>query len=292
MKEKTVKVAFRNSINPKARFDLLKIEKLFERKNLDHDIEKLHKVNFFLLLFITEGSSKHTVDFTDYEIKSGSILTIRKDQIQKFCKTSDLKGYLLMFTDDFLVSYLERQETQRSLQLFNELLSSPFLQLDETYFEIILSIIKRIESEYFAVTDEYSLSIIRSELHILISKLFRIKSTSKQTSLNKKYLAEFITFQELVEANVSNTNRVSDYADMMHISTKTLNTISKQILDKTAKEFIHEIHIKQIKRLLINTTLPIKEIAYQSGFIETTNFYKYFKRQVSKTPEQFRVQFS
>jgi len=89
--------------------------------------------------------------------------------------------------------------------------------------------------------------------------------------------------------NVTNTTKVNDYAKMMAISAKTLNSISKSIVHKAAKEFIDEICIKQIKRLLINTPLSIKEIAYESGFEETTNFYKYFKRQVQMTPEQFRT---
>ena len=75
----------------------------------------------------------------------------------------------------------------------------------------------------------------------------------------------------------------------MSVSTKTLNTITKSIVNKSAKAFVDEISTKQIKRLLINTKLSIKEIAYQSGFEETTNFYKYFKRQTQVTPEQFRL---
>ena len=155
----------------------------------------------------------------------------------------------------------------------------------------INNIVNRIEKEYFEQMDDYSLGIIRSELHVLITKLYRIKSRSNQIVVDKKYLSEFIVFQKLVEDHVIRTMRVNDYADMMAISTKTLNTISKSIVDKTAKEFIDEISIMQIKRLLINTALPIKEIAYSSGFEEITNFYKYFKRGVGLTPEQFRSTF-
>ncbi len=75
----------------------------------------------------------------------------------------------------------------------------------------------------------------------------------------------------------------------MGISTKKLNTFTKAIIHKSAKEFIDKICIKQIKRLLTNTNFSIKEIAYQMSFEETTNFYKYFKRQTSYTPEQFRA---
>ena len=85
-------------------------------------------------------------------------------------------------------------------------------------------------------------------------------------------------------------NKVSDYSDELGYSTKTLNKLTKATVHKTAKEFLDEIHLKQIKRLLINSTASIKEIAYQSGFDEPTNFYKFFKRTTGLTPEQFRTQ--
>jgi len=144
------------------------------------------------------------------------------------------------------------------------------------------------KEEYFKVNDPYSLGIIRSELHILIAKLYRIKAQNTAIINDKKYLNEFIEFQKMVEAKINETTRVGDYAEMMGVSTKTLNNITKHIVNKTAKEFIDEICTKQIKRLLINTELSVKEIAYASGFEETTNFYKYFKRQTQTTPERFR----
>jgi len=150
---------------------------------------------------------------------------------------------------------------------------------------------QRIQNEYFSMNDDYSMGIIRSELHILIAKLFRIKSGKNEILIARKYLNEFIAFQDLVEKNAAKYTMVSDYADMMGLSTKTLNNITKHIVSKSAKAFIDEICTKQIKRLLINTDLSIKEIAYASGFEETTNFYKYFKRQTALTPEQFRGTF-
>jgi AraC-like DNA-binding protein len=188
-----------------------------------------------------------------------------------------------------LVSYLEELEAMKFLQLFNEILGVPKIQLSQKEFSEIFNLVSRIREEYFQVNDDYSLGIIRSELHILIAKLFRIKSQSHSIIGDRKYLSEFIAFQDLVEKNAASYTRVKDYAEMIGVSTKTLNTVTHHIVNKPAKEFVDEIRSKQIKRLLINTELSIKEIAYASGFEETTNFFKYFKRQTSLTPEQFRT---
>lgn len=286
--EKPVNLKFKNQINPKSSFDMLRLEDLFQREILDHDIEKLHRVEFFIIILITEGTGIHRIDFKDYKYKKGTILTIRKDQIHKFQKEKGTKGYILLFLDDFLVSYLEKLATQQALQLFNELLDSPKIQLKSNEFSTIHCIFERIENEYRNTYDDYSLGIIRSELHILITKLDRIKSGKLKTLENKKYLSKFIAFQSLVESHATQSFGVIDYARLMAISTKTLNTITKSIVRKSAKAFIDEIRTTQIKRLLINTSLSIKEIAHHSGFEESTNFYKYFKRQMGMTPESFR----
>jgi len=291
MEKEFLNIRFNNRVKPNSAFDFVKLEDLLGRKFSDHSIETLHKVEFFMLLFITEGEGRHVIDFTEYPYKKGTLLTIRKDQIHKFIGGQNVQGYLLLFTDDFLVSYLEKLETQKAMQLFNELLGVPKIQSSGVDYNTILNSIKRIEQEYINQFDDYSLGIIRSELHILVTQLFRLKSKSTSQLKDKKYLTEFIAFQQLVEAHVNRTKSVSEYARMMAVSTKTLTTISKSSINKTAKEFIDEIGIKQIKRLLINTNLSIKEIAYASGFEETTNFYKYFKHRVGMTPERFRSSF-
>ena len=288
MAKPPVHIKFRNRQNPLAAFDIIKLEELFHRKNLGHSPFQPHIVEFYMIILILEGKGMHTIDFTEYPYEKGTLLTIRKDQIHRFHPSDQAKGRLLLFTDEFLVSYLEKLESLKSLQLFNEIIGVPKIQLSESELSTCSQIVDRIENEYFNENDEYSLGIIRSELHILIAKLYRIKAGKDQIVFNRKYLSEFIGFQTLVEQQVFQTRRVKDYARKLGYSPKTLNTITKSIVHKTAKEFIDDVCAKQIKRLLINTELSIKEIAFVAGFEESTNFYKYFKRQTEITPEKFR----
>lgn len=287
--EQPVQLKFINKQNPKSTFDIIRLEFIMGRSFEDHSPFQLHTVEFYLILVIESGKGIHTIDFTDYKLEAGTLLTIRKDQIHKFHKNNTIRGTLLLFKDDFLISYLEKLEAQKSLQLFNEILGVPKIQLTTIELNEISNLNARIKAEYFELNDPYSLGIIRSELHILIAKLYRIKSQNNLIIENRKYLSQFINFQNLVEQHANQNTRVKFYAQEIGVSTKTLNTITRSIVHKTAKEFIDEISTNQIKRMLINTELTVKEIAYASGFEETTNFFKYFKRQTQQTPEQFRA---
>ena len=286
-----IHIRFQNRQNPNAEFDIIHLEGLFQRQSMNHSPLQLHLVEFYIIILVEKGQGSHTIDFTEYPYQKGSIITIRKDQIHKFNQSDSAKGTLLLFTDEFLVSYLEELEALKALQLFNELLGSPKIQLSTSQFDEVIQLIHRLKTEYFQVNDDYSLGIIRSELHILIAKLYRIKSQNNQIISQRKYLSEFIHLQNLVEKNAHKYTQVKAYAAMMGVSTKTLNAITRSIVNKSAKEFVDDICTQQIKRLLINTELSVKEIAYESGFDEPTNFYKYFKRQTQLTPEQFRGSF-
>ena len=284
------KIPFKNQTKPNFQFDLIDYREVLS-KTYDHAPTDFHIIEFFIIIFFDKGSGSHTIDFTNYKCSKGSLLTIRKDQIHKFVKGGTLKGNILLFTDAFLSSYLEEMEAQKSMLLFNELLSSPQMNLSGEDYQVIRRCMMQISEEYYKTDDEHSLSIIRSELHILITKLFRIKSKNKQIEPHKKYLREFLEFQSLAEAHTFETTRVSDYARLLARSSKTLNTITKAIVNKTAKEFVDDICTNRIKRLLINTDHSIKEIAHLAGFDESANFYKYFKRQLQTTPEMYRSQY-
>lgn len=291
MNKDTIHISFSNRHKPKAGFDMIPLDEPLKRTDLDHSPFQFHLVEFYIILFIEAGEGYHTIDFTKHSYQQGTILTIRKDQIHHFHQNNTAKGLLLLFTEEFLLSYFSHLESLRTIQLFNEILSSPKIQLSKEELIEISELIQRINHEYYKIHDKYSLAIIRSELHILISKLFRIKSNTNTISSNTKYLNEFIEFQNLIEKNATKHSKVKDYAKMLGVSSKTLNNITRSIVHKSAKEFIDDICTKQIKRLLINTELSIKEVAYQSGFEESSNFYKYFKRQTQVTPEQFRSNF-
>jgi AraC-like DNA-binding protein len=49
--------------------------------------------------------------------------------------------------------------------------------------------------------------------------------------------------------------------------------------------------VLEAKRLLAHTTSSIKEIGFELGFDEPTNFIKYFRKHVASTPIDFRSKF-
>lgn len=287
---KVEKIAFNNQHNPSSRFDIVKIEDILAKQSLNHSPYQFHSIKFYTLFIVTDGIGKHYIDFETYDCTKGTVLFIGNAQIHRFEKNITLKGYLLPFHDDFL-SFLNIIEITKILQLFNSSLFEPKVQLDNKDFLEIASRISTIKVEYFKQNDSFSSKIIGGELFTLLSTLYRKKSLTNKVTLNTKHVEKFIHFQNLLKDRIFETSKVEVYAKDLAMSSKTLNTIIKSITGKQAKTFINEFYLLAIKRILTDQKLSIKECAFQTGFDDIPNFYKFFKHHINLTPEQFRQKY-
>ncbi len=287
MKKKIKKIDFNNQIAGSYYFDLVNLEDILKRKPSDHNQFEHHKVSFYIIVLITQNEGKHSINYKDYTYKKGTIFTLRKNNIHKFYKTN-AKGNILVFTEDFVVRSADQVETLKLVQLFNEMLSSPKLQLNNGDFIEIESLIQQIKKEHLEIKDKHSIEIIRGLIQILIHKLFRIKSKGHEYLGDNKYQLQFISLQELIEKNCFENKKVSFYASKMGVTSRTLGNITQSVIGKHTKAFIDEIVILQIKRLIINSQLSFTEIAYEAGFDDPTNFFKYFRKKTGFSPKEFK----
>ena len=287
MEQKHPKLEFKNKHSPASSFDLVDLKTVLHSKYDNHSPFALHQIEFFTIVLYTKGEEVHTIDFTNYECKEGTILFLRKGQIHKF-SNNEVEGSILVFTYDFLAAYFTKSEVERALLLFNEFLKQPVLNLPNEQKETISNLIDQIKQEYLEAKDEHSPKIIRSFVQVIIDTMYRIKPLQQTNEANKKYLTDFIRFQQLIEQDFNPSVKVKDYAQALGLHTKTLNAITHRVVGKSAKTFIDEIRVNNIKRQLLNSEQSIKEVAYKCGFIETTNFNNYFKKRVDKTPLEFR----
>ncbi|MFK8008329.1 MAG: helix-turn-helix transcriptional regulator [Saprospiraceae bacterium] len=254
----------------------------------NHDPFRPHRINFYAILFILEGNGKHFIDFKSYDYQKGSIVFIAKDQVQAFQKNEDREAFFLLFTENFIERGSLSSNLMQELSLYNYHLYSPVINLQEDEMNIFKSLVKRIKKEYNAPDDNLTEEIIQSSLKIFLGLSERIRKKNQSTLTVSKYQIEFIQFQNLLNKHLFNSRQVQFYANEMNMSTKKLNRITQELMNKPVKTYINDSLILEIKRLLMNTSLSIKEISYKTGFEDPTNFVKYFKKYTELTPVDFR----
>ncbi|WP_397444976.1 AraC family transcriptional regulator [Polaribacter sp. R77954] len=271
-------------------FKILKLEDLFLSEN-SAVFEKNHKVNFYTIMVITNDIGRHSIDYNDFYYSKGTVLAIRKDQIHRFYINNNVKGYLLLFKEEFLNSYLNERQVSMTIQMFNEWIISPKTQFNKDEFLQILQLSTQIEKEFTNLSDDYSLKIIRSQLHVLITLIHRTKSKGYNKIQLGNYLKEFIKFQGLLEKNYIKSKKVQYYANKLGFSSKKLNTIVQFIANKSAKVFIDDVVIIKAKNYLLHSNLSIKEVSFKLGFKDPANLCKYFKKHTKFTPEAYRKRY-
>jgi AraC family transcriptional activator of pobA len=280
------KILFREDLKTIG-FECLNLAELTaKRKPKDHHPNRPHKIDFFAILTITEGSVKHQLDFKEYNLKKNDCLVTSQGQVHSFDNKSNYKGHLILFTSDFLLNHLSPSTFFKTTNLFNYHLSSPHYHLNK----FLLSDIRNLAIEY--AKQEYVLqsNIVASLFSLVILKLNNRNLTALNYANNKGF-DTFEKFKNLVEKEYHITRNVSDFASKLGISYKHLNEICKRFTSKTAKNFIDDFVILEIKRKLSSTSLSIKEIGFEIGFDEPTNFLKYFKNLAGQTPLEFKSKF-
>ncbi|WP_218747111.1 MULTISPECIES: helix-turn-helix domain-containing protein [Winogradskyella] len=267
-------------------FDFIKVAEIFERikKDPNHNPHQPHRISFFALLLVTEGEGEHQVDLKNYKIKKGSVLKIAKGQVNAFKDHTTYDGYLVIFTEDFVLKYFSKSSIEFISHLYNYHISDPLVENSSLNNFFLERITEEINSKNTYAQNE----IVAKILELFLLKLERETYNSPLKTFNKKHQTLFIDFKNLVEENYTKTRNVKDYAESLNISTKHLNTIVRAITLNTAKHFIDNYVILEIKRVIFSSTISLKEVSYQNGFDEVTNFTKFFKKHTGLSPKEFK----
>ena len=289
MREEIKKTDFKKSEEAKLEFEILPLEKLINKygDQLNHP----ERINFNLLIYFTEGTGKHYIDFKEFTYKPGTMFFLSNGRIQRYLTNNKAKGFLILFTDNFLLRDKPDIELFSNFYLFNDYLTSPKLQLENSELHQINNLIDDFNKQFIASLDFAKNDILRGLLKVLLLELERKKRPTSENMVFNKNTILFNKLKKLVDQNFINERGVSFYAEKLFVSEKKLSLLTHQFVGKPIKTFINDRTVLEIKRRLSYTTDPIKEIGYDLGFDDPTNFNKFFKRYVKLTPQQFRKEF-
>ncbi|MGD9160745.1 MAG: helix-turn-helix transcriptional regulator [Desulfobacteraceae bacterium] len=286
---KIPKISFYKKSKSEIEFEIFSLSSLFKRRGtFKHPLDQPHRVEFYIILFFTKGIGSHFIDFKKYTFRKGSMLFISKGQVQSYEVSPDSDGFLVLFTESFLSKNLIHSEILSLYRLYNYHLHSPALNPEETGEDNFIGIINDMYKEYNHSNNFAKEEILRLLVKLFLLKVERIKNTLIPRVYNSEMISRFISFRDQLENNFTKTRNISEYAEMLNISYKYLNEICKSVTGITAKQFVDNYIVLEIKRQLATTDISVKELAYEFGFDEPTNFIKFFKKHTLQTPSQFK----
>lgn len=243
---------------------------------------RAHQKNHFVVSYALEGSFKSYIDFKERYVSPGDVTLINPNHIH-FVRPVDRKKIKVMIIA-FNRSFYNRLNVSAKVSMLanapQENLSVRGLQYDEDIIPLLFRSIVREYQEHFKATPA-----IVSLMSLLITRL--CEQSGKGDGVPKDNFI-YYSFLKLLNEKVSATHRVTDYADELNISEKSLNRACQATAQSSAQGIIHQKINFEAKRQLVHDQSSAKEIAYSVGFTDPIQFSKFFKQHNGFTPLEYR----
>lgn len=243
------------------------------------------------MFFVKKGVLKHNVDYEEYAVTKDNLFFISQGQLHFWEKSvrENMSGYRLMFTEEFFQQGRLQSQFLFELIYLDNVYQTPLLNVPESspqisiYFDLMLQEFDRNDS---------SLAVLNSLLFLVLTETQRIASTVKKDMPDKHQLLIYKQFLYLLEENFDKKWTVQNYADRLHITPRNLNRILHSVTRQNFTEIYQNRVTLEAKRLLTFSGMTVSQISESVGFDDISYFCRFFKKQTTLAPLDFRAKYA
>lgn len=254
-------------------------------------IHKPHRHNFFLCVLFSKGKGTHEIDFDAYPVSPGSVFFLRPGQTHCWSFEDRPQGYIFFHTGDFYEFYFSNKKLGQ-FPFYYSYKNPPHLCLGEDARKPIERRFAEINEEY-QKKESYKKQKLASLINLTYIDLARHYTISEPTGTisSLTYLETLNALEVAIEKFFRRKKSASFYADLLHISPKHLNRVTKATLDKTTTQLIADRVLLEAKRLIVHSENSLSEIAEILGYDDYAYFSKIFKQRMGMTPLHFKKRY-
>ena len=242
-----------------------------------------------LLALCLSGQSQYTVNTEVHQMGPNDVIIISEGQvISDYRLSPDCRGIAIMITEHSLREMMAGIKELSSLFLFSRF--HPVYNLQPNEVKDIKAFFDLIKQKTDDTGHLFRHDVVRLLMSALIGDFCNAVARAQQMNDRRKSRAEiiFADFIRLVEKNFRQERRVSWYSQQMNITPKYLSEVIKRVSGRTPNDWIDNYVTLEMRVLLKNSNLSIKEIAVQLNFPNQSFLGKYFKEHVGLSPSAYR----
>ena len=286
------------------RIDPLQKDKDFEIINIS-DIENKFPFPYrpatwgvYGILWTGSRPYKHMFEETEYEIPEKNLLFIGPHKANSFVKGDFPDAVLIIFRSVFFARSTREAYILQTTPLFHKADRVCFVEnkiyANRDTRRIISGIFKAaLKEEKEGLNSDLVHSLISINILYSMTKMkVEMENLSQSPRIESTDYDIAIRFRKKVFENFKTHRFVSFYAKELNISERNLRAICKKAFNQTPKELITDIVLDTSCRMLSNTDLSVKEITFDLGFTEETNFISFFKKAKGVTPHNYRKRYN
>jgi AraC-like DNA-binding protein len=249
------------------------------------------RLDFFVVLLVTEGVGTHRVDFVQGQLSPGSLVFVRPGQIQQWSPGEQWEGSLILITAQALLAGSTRSAAPEIEGLPMDEWPA-VAQLPASLVPEIAQAMARLQLD-FERFDNSALdaALIRLDARSLLMRLGRwFASQADKDPAWSGDRATYRLFTRALESSFQQRLGVKDYAARLGYSESTLTRACLAAEGRSAKQVIDRRVALEAARQLVHSQISVAEIGHGLGFSEATNFVKFFGRMNGASPQAFRQQ--
>ena len=247
------------------------------------------RMKSLFLALCTSGHAQYTVDTKMHEVSAGDVIIISEEQVvADYMLSQDCKGIALIMSYDFFQNIVSGIHELSALFLFAR--THPVFHLDDNQTKALENDIEHIKEKIIDVGHRFRRELVMTMLKALIIDMSNIIYRFQQVGEAGQTRAEVIfrDFIQTVEKNYRTERRVSWYAQQLCITSKYLSETVRTISRRTPSDWIDSYVTRELRVMLRNSTMSIKQIADELNFANQSFLGKYFKEHVGMSPSKFR----
>ncbi len=253
-------------------------------------VDPPHRHDYYTLIFTEEATGTHTVDFHTYSLANKQIYFISPGQVHQLAASSEPKGWVLTFSQEFLIRNGIRETFISDINLFKDYGQAPPLELAVLHFDHLRILFQQMATMY-QQHSPFRYEAIGAWLKLVLIECNQACDLPEGGHVQTMEAASGILrqFKALVNTYFREWHKVAEYAGQLGVTPDHLNKSVKSLTAKTAKEYIQSRITVEAKRQLLFSQLSAKELAYELGFETPSHFSSFFKKCTGQSPTAFRV---
>ena len=249
-------------------------------------INEPKQIDTYAIYWIKEGKGTYNIDFESYSFDGNVLFFLSPGQVFTVDSEKIKEAYQISFVRDFYCIQTHDAEIACNGILFNNIYETPFVKPCQNDIKKLNFILENLIEE-FKLNETAQYDMLQAYLKQFIIHSVRIKKENhivKEDSETKL----FKDFSLLVEQNFKKLHSVTEYANRLGVSPKSLTKHFQKIGTQTPSDFIKNRIILEAKRQLIYSSEAVKHIAFDLGFNDPAYFTRFFTKATGKSPLQFK----
>ena len=101
--------------------------------------------------------------------------------------------------------------------------------------------------------------------------------------------SKVLTIIELMEANLAEPLSLIEIADDVGLSRRQIERLFRQEMGRSPARYYLEIRLDRARHLLVQSSMPVVEVAVACGFVSASHFSKCYRELYARSPQQERI---